>query len=631
MKNVILADARITGYNSTGAIVGYNDNGGTVTGCHALADVTVHAVQSNVSYHGGIAGFNDEGTVTRCTSAAALTTAGSNSRYFGGIAGYSSYGTVTDCIYLGTTLEGASYVGAIVGSNYGTGTVETSYFTNTAIQGKDNNGTTLGNAASAVSYNNGGTIANCGPAHTVTLGESVTLGDTPTGEGRVKAYGDYALSYSDGTETTLYSTAGSTIALAYSGTPAGYTVTYTVNGEAISGSTFTMPDEDVTVSVNLIPYFTRTVDGYGTGNGKWAFIASPVVENIDPSMVGNLLGNVIPETDPVQYDFDFYRLNPTNAMWENYNNPTHQAGFNIVNGQGYLYATNETKTLVFSGTFNTESSKTVELSEGFNLVGNPFIVNAYVSKPFYQMNADGTDIEPVANYDEYSPVTIPPCYGVVVSATGTDEVTFSSAPDQQSSANNGNLQMTLTRADVRNDAFQDKAIVSFNADSKLEKFIFNENHAKLYIPQDGNDYAIAFSDMTGEVPLNFRATETGKYTIGFNFENVKGVRIQLIDKLEDRIIDLKAIDNYTFMGSTADRKDRFTLVFTQVETGSIFAYQSGNDIIVSGDGELQVFDVMGRMVMTQHINGVGTLRAASVQTGVYILRLNGKSQKIVIK
>ncbi|MBR6092105.1 MAG: hypothetical protein IKQ09_04735, partial [Bacteroidales bacterium] len=319
VKNVILADARITGYNSTGAIVGYNDNGGTVTGCHALADVTVHAVQSNVSYHGGIAGFNDEGTVTRCTSAAALTTAGSNSRYFGGIAGYSSYGTVTDCIYLGTTLEGASYVGAIVGSNYGTGTVETSYFTNTAIQGKDNNGTTLGNAASAVSYNNGGTIANCGPAHTVTLGESVTLGDTPTGEGRVKAYGDYALSYSDGTETTLYSTAGSTIALAYSGTPAGYTVTYTVNGEAISGSTFTMPDEDVTVSVNLIPYFTRTVDGYGTGNGKWAFIASPVVENIDPSMVGNLLGNVIPETDPVQYDFDFYRLNPTNAMWENYN------------------------------------------------------------------------------------------------------------------------------------------------------------------------------------------------------------------------------------------------------------------------------------------------------------------------
>ena len=84
------------------------------------------------------------------------------------------------------------------------------------------------------------------------------------------------------------------------------------------------------------------------------------------------------------------------------------------------------------------------------------------------------------------------------------------------------------------------------------------------------------------------------------------------------------------MGSTADRDDRFTLVFTQVETGSIFAYQSGNDIIVSGEGELQVFDVMGRMVMTQQVNGVQRVEKPE-QTGVYIFRLNGKTQKIVIK
>lgn len=286
--------------------------------------------------------------------------------------------------------------------------------------------------------------------------------------------------------------------------------------------------------------------------------------------------------------------------------------------------------MVFSGTFNTENSKTVGLSDGFNLVGNPFVVDAYVSKPFYQMNAEGTEIVPIDSYDTYSPITIPPCYGVVVSATGTDEVTFSTEMPTQQSTNNGNLQMTLTKADVRSDAFQDKAIVSFNADSKLEKFVFNERNAKLYIPQDGNDYAIAFSEMTGEVPLNFRATETGRYTIGFNFENVKGVRIQLIDKLEGSIIELNANDSYTFMGSTADRKDRFTLVFTQVETGSIFAYQSGSDIIVSGEGELQVFDLMGRMVMNQYINGVQTVEKPS-QTGVYIFRLNEMTQKIVIR
>ena len=371
-----------------------------------------------------------------------------------------------------------------------------------------------------------------------------------------------------------------------------------------------------------------TVEGYGEGNGKWAFIASPVEASILPTEVTNLVGNMIPATNPVQYDYDLFRLNPEDRQWENY--VQHTDDFPLVNGQGYLYATKETKTLVFSGTYNTGTEKVVSLSTGFNLVGNPFVVNAYVSKPFYQMNDTGTDIEPIDNYESYSPVAIPPCTGIVVRASGTDEVTFSTEMPSQSTGNNGNLQMTLTKTGARSDAFQDKAIVSFNEGAELEKFVFNERHAKLYIPQDGNDYAIAFSDMSGEVPLNFKATETGRYTIGFDFENAKGVRIQLIDKLEDVIIDLSAKDSYTFMGSTIDQIDRFILVFIQVGEDSNFAYQNGDDIIVSGNGTLKVYDVLGRMVITERINGVQTIKKPS-PTGVYIFRLNGKSQKIVVK
>ena len=87
------------------------------------------------------------------------------------------------------------------------------------------------------------------------------------------------------------------------------------------------------------------------------------------------------------------------------------------------------------------------------------------------------------------------------------------------------------------------------------------------------------------------------------------------------------MDAWEFVKKHLDEKHRIN---AQVETDGVFAYQSGSDIIVSGEGELQVFDVMGRMVMNQYINGVQTVEKPSI-TGVYIFRLNEKSQKIVVR
>lgn len=67
-----------------------------------------------------------------------------------------------------------------------------------------------------------------------------------------------------------------------------------------------------------------------------------------------------------------------------------------------------------------------------------------------------------------------------------------------------------------------------------------------------------------------------------------------------------------------------TLTVTNVTTGYV---EPG-----SGDGELQIFDVTGRMVSTQHISGVKTVEKPS--QGVYIFRLVGtdvKTQKIIVK
>ena len=167
VKNIILADAHITGYYKVGAIGGLS--GGTVRNCHVLSNVTIHAVYEYAYEHGGIVG-NNFGTVTHCTSAAAITSATSAAAItptssscfdFGGIVGRNE-NTVEHCIYLGTTLEGDIYIGAIGGSNMKNATIRKCYYTDPHISGKDSRGT-VDNAYCTLG-NNSGTVTACGTA-----------------------------------------------------------------------------------------------------------------------------------------------------------------------------------------------------------------------------------------------------------------------------------------------------------------------------------------------------------------------------------------------------------------------------------------------------------------------------------
>ena len=157
----------------------------------------------------------------------------------------------------------------------------------------------------------------------------------------------------------------------------------------------------------------------------------------------------------------------------------------------------------------------------------------------------------------------------------------------------------------------------------------------LYVNYNDERFAsVDIPDDTEVIDLRFESKNMSQYTLTVN-ANGDFSYLHLIDKVANKDIDMLIDDSYTFVGSSTDDKDRFEVVLrynadpasTPTET---FAYQSGNDIIVSGEGELQVFDVMGRMVMNQHVNGVQTVEKPST-TGVYILKLNEKTQKIVIR
>ena len=395
----------------------------------------------------------------------------------------------------------------------------------------------------------------------------------------------------------------------------------------------------VAIGDNVVPKMntTFTLQHYNTDADGWYLISSPMAGEVNPTSVTNMTANT----------YDLFRFNQSAEQeWQNYkaHHNAAQNPFNaLVCGQGYLYANSADVTLTFIGApYSGDGSVTLEYSttnpdsrmHGWNLIGNPFGTTATINKDFYRMNDAHTEIIPA---DENN---IEPMEGIFVRATGSGQsVTFSTGGSKGGDNNFDNLVINLSRPSTGSrtgstSTIIDRAIVSFDENRTLPKFQIDENNTKLYIPQDGKDYAIAFSDRAGELPLNFAAKEMGTYTITVetqNFASLQGVK--LIDKLENAVIDLNVENSYTFIGSIADNKDRFVIKFESSDfsdNSEIFAYQNGTDIVVNGEGELHVFDVMGRMIMQKHVNGVETI-AKPTQTGIYILKLNGMTQKIVTR
>ena len=386
------------------------------------------------------------------------------------------------------------------------------------------------------------------------------------------------------------------------------------------------------------------------GDG-FVFFGSPIVEDIDPAGVENMF--------PVSTIVDLYRFNPSAQLeWENWQaEGTDHYHFNLQHGRGYLYAHNFVggeNILGFNGYIKPSATPvSIDLVGGWNLIGNPFVCNAYVDRAYYKMNLDGSGVEAVENY-QANPIA--PCTGIMVEADAAGTVTFSKDAPEVSN-NNGSLQIALAQANTRSNDRIDNAIVSFNEGNELEKFYFGTQNANIYIPQDGKDYAIAdvgrdaARHVSTEIPINFKATENGEYTITVNPEGVEMDYLHLIDNMTGADIDLlhpetliagedpqSAAPSYTFRAKTTDYASRFKLVFASHNadastTGSeTFAFYSNGSWFIANEGRatLQVIDVMGRILSSETISG-SISKTIDAAPGVYILKLNDKVQKIVIE
>lgn len=373
-------------------------------------------------------------------------------------------------------------------------------------------------------------------------------------------------------------------------------------------------------------------------------IASPI-NNIAISSFAQSTHNVYRYDEPTSY-WNEYRSDNTVAPYLN-------SFTSLEIGRGYLYRSS-VEDIDLAGDVtggNASGEVSYDLSyaygvaayKGLNLVGNPFthditwsdLTLEYVESAGCYMLVEDPESGDHGKWKAvaYGNVTVKPMQAFFVQAIAENaSITFNNTTGGSKGINYANDNIMFS---VKNSKCSDEAYVMFMEGHGLNKIEHRNNEIPmLYIMNNGQNYAIAdMSDDTEVINVGFEAKTMGQYSISIKTEGQYSY-MHLYDKVTGDDIDMLVEDSYTFVGAPNDRKDRFVLNLNynaaNINTESdIFAYQSGSDIIIRGDGELHVFDVMGRLVLTQRVNGVETISMQS--QGVYIFKLNGMTQKIVVK
>ena len=369
--------------------------------------------------------------------------------------------------------------------------------------------------------------------------------------------------------------------------------------------------------------------------GGWYFIASPVD------------GAVIEESIQVE-PFDLYKYDEPDAMWYAYNGDG--APFTTMErGIGYLHASKEDQILAFAGEMiGTETEITKPLSftsslsadvKGYNLMGNPYTrvleygditLGGESVTSFLSLTDDGEEYLACNLQDDD---TIRPCQGFFIQATAENQnLVFNPAKKDKS-------EIGLISIKAGNEEFMDKAYIQIGGGNTLRKMAFSDNNM-VYVMDGDDDYsAMTIYELANPIPVHFVAAEPGTYTITVNAKNIDLDYMHLVDEFTNEHIDLLSEPTYTFTSAEGDKPGRFTIVFgiDNVEenlVNDIFAYQYEDELVVDGNGMLQIFDVLGRFVGSHEVHGSERISLSSFNTGVYVLRMVGenvKTQKIVVR
>ena len=376
----------------------------------------------------------------------------------------------------------------------------------------------------------------------------------------------------------------------------------------------------------------KNVVGATAKDKVWNTLASPVnglafeeVHNLtDESIIHNI-----------------YRYNGTTRTWEEYRDPSNLYN-SFENGRGYIYRSTYDGDMSFIGSTNEEVKYTVTCNNnlgdlaGGNLLGNPYSHNIYKGVAFSddKLKSKYCILTPKGEWNICDDNTaIAPCTAFAVQAKEAHDLVIKNIADAPKAqrVNNDNIWFT-----VSNNKYTDVACIEFKDGKGFNKINHvNEQAPMLYINYDGSNYASAnVSEKTQSISLCFKTKALSSYTLNMK-ANGNFSYLHLIDRLTGEDVDMLVDNTYSFIGTEKDYADRFIVRLSYNSSSvenDVFAWQNGNDVIVNGNGELQVFDITGRMVMNTMVNGIQTVNVPS--ENVYIFRMLGediKTQKIVVR
>ena len=378
-------------------------------------------------------------------------------------------------------------------------------------------------------------------------------------------------------------------------------------------------------------------DWENDNTGEWQFISSPFTN----ALVSDF-------TDDIEGEYDLYKYNGTqkDAEWDNQKNDE-EFEKEFVSGRGYLASYQIEETAEIRGILNSSTIFSLDNIyftyenhyANYHLLGNPFPFDMDWSKlddyTYNVVNGYAVLLED-GSYDYKKDGIIKAGDGFFIRTIGKSASIY--YDHNKTSKNRG--QSSYIDVIASGKAGKDNVIVNFAGKAegfnKLQNF--NDAIATVYVSENGKHYGIANVDEnTTEVALNFNAKEMGNYSISLDV-NGEFETVTLVDRFTGVETNMLLEDEYTFTATSNDSHNRFVVRLaqgSQLEAQSQFVYQSGEELILSIEGHVQIVDMLGRVVYSnEHANGDNRISVSEFNNAAYVVRVINeegvKTQKVVI-